>query len=403
MLIHEPEVQISNNEVIVRSRIETVAKSYDFPNYLWYTFPLDYRDGLIIDSTPFLASMLMLSMWLGEDMEVRGDISPRVAQNLPRYTSHMIRDYPRLFSPIDLNLHNIKPTLSTNQNRFSAMPYSGGIDSNFTVWKLRVDRKNPFDEKLIFAIFVLGATYHYDDFNSLNAFMNTYQSFLGKYGITLFPSRTNYREFYNYKIDYSLAYGGFLYAIGMLFGNLVEKYYISSSDQQDIKHFHGTSPIIDPLFSTENTKIIHYDPNYPKIQKTEALKHWYEVQNKIFVCSFEQPGSVKNCGKCKKCIRQLLFYDLFDMRKATQTISKDISIFTYIEWGIKDYQSPHFFDQYINKAKEMQKTKSAFLAEFAKFLSSPVKIFRQTTVRIFSKKALYEVKRIIYGKYKLLR
>ena len=44
MIIHQPEIKIEGNEVLVSTRIE-MKGNYSIPKELWFKYPLEYQDA----------------------------------------------------------------------------------------------------------------------------------------------------------------------------------------------------------------------------------------------------------------------------------------------------------------------------------------------------------------------
>ena len=85
MIIHPPESITNNGYTIVSSRIELDKVRNDFPEYLWYKVPEQNTSFLSIRGDSFLVSILPIAMHLGENIEVRGAVSPKLAYHLKEY------------------------------------------------------------------------------------------------------------------------------------------------------------------------------------------------------------------------------------------------------------------------------------------------------------------------------
>ena len=65
----------------------------------------------------------------------------------------------------------------------------------------------------------------------------------------------------------------------------------------------GSHPVLDPLFSTERTEVVHHgEPS--RLQKVRALTRFPEALELLDVCQRE--AEPLNCGECEKCLRTML-------------------------------------------------------------------------------------------------
>ena len=77
MIIHTPEIDSKDNYISVSSRIEFKKPLAGFPESPWFKFLNNDREDVSSRSDSFAVSLLLLAMTLGEDIDVRGLLSPR--------------------------------------------------------------------------------------------------------------------------------------------------------------------------------------------------------------------------------------------------------------------------------------------------------------------------------------
>ena len=79
MIIHEPEITSSEGRVRLGARVESTRRSdYSLLGDLWIEVEDRWGEYLSERSDPFLLIMISMAMFLREDIEVRGPISPRL-------------------------------------------------------------------------------------------------------------------------------------------------------------------------------------------------------------------------------------------------------------------------------------------------------------------------------------
>ncbi len=89
------------------------------------------------------------------------------------------------------------------------------------------------------------------------------------------------------------------------------EYIIPSSYTCRTAEPYGFHPILDPLWSTEATKVTHDSYTYYRTEKTEEISRHPEFLKHIQVC-YHSP--VSNCGKCSKCLRTAFTLDLLGVK-----------------------------------------------------------------------------------------
>ena len=82
MIIHQPEISIEHGELCLSARVELTKHIDNYPNYLWFKFPEDYIEHITERSDAFLTALLLPMMYLGEEIEVRETVSPKLAENI---------------------------------------------------------------------------------------------------------------------------------------------------------------------------------------------------------------------------------------------------------------------------------------------------------------------------------
>ena len=119
MILHEPEIKHEDGEIVISSRIET-DRNTQIPEALWFRFPESYTKHLSGRSDGFLSTLLLTAMSFGEPLEVRGPVSPRLAQNLPQFQKIYQKANPNLLQIVDIkyrSLAEIQPMVSPDAAR----------------------------------------------------------------------------------------------------------------------------------------------------------------------------------------------------------------------------------------------------------------------------------------------
>ncbi|MGB9669123.1 MAG: hypothetical protein ACPL0B_01935 [Anaerolineales bacterium] len=82
MIIHPPQIELKEGKVILSADVEFSHSIQDMPKTLWFAFPEKYQEYVSSNCDAFASTLLPIAQLFGEDLEVRGEISPRLAYNL---------------------------------------------------------------------------------------------------------------------------------------------------------------------------------------------------------------------------------------------------------------------------------------------------------------------------------
>ncbi len=102
------------------------------------------------------------------------------------------------------------------------------------------------------------------------------------------------------------AHGALLAAVALLLSPQFARIYVAASDAYGmaVKLPWGSHPLLDPLWSTELTTIIHDGCEAIRIEKVARIAHSDIALRWLRTC-WENPNGEYNCGRCGKCLRTM--------------------------------------------------------------------------------------------------
>lgn len=128
------------------------------------------------------------------------------------------------------------------------------------------------------------------------------QRFADQHGKRLIAVETNLRQVIEArKLSWEASHGSILASIGVALQ--ARSIIIPSSYGYSDLFPWGSHPLLDPLWSTECTTVVHDGLGYSRTQKTEQLLRHTALLDDLQVCWNHID---KNCGKCSKCMRTSL-------------------------------------------------------------------------------------------------
>jgi glycosyltransferase involved in cell wall biosynthesis/polysaccharide pyruvyl transferase WcaK-like protein len=248
------------------------------------------------DASPFLCATLLLAMRLGEDLEIRGAVSARLLENL-----HRIID---LYAQWDSRLYRSRVTardgaVAGRRGTGVGCFFSRGVDSMYSAsvprglpgrltHLIHSDRLEPIHSPAVRAEEVRLA-----------------EEAAARLGLPLVVLDTNLRELTDPIVrDWSdMAGAGLGFLATSLAGGLRHVVVPASAGQRTVIPT-GTSPMLDPLFSTGELSIHHDVPANRPAKVAWLARERPDLLPWLKVCFFEDRPD--NCGRCSKCLLTML-------------------------------------------------------------------------------------------------
>lgn len=284
-------------------------------HHMFFQVEKTYDKFLTRDASPFLASLLLPAMKLGEDIEIIGQI-PQVTIESANKVMKLVRKWN-----IDLSIIKIKSSpvkYKTTRQKFVGCFFTGGVDSFYTYLK----------NKKSITHFI---TIHGCDIalNNKTFFANTIRA-IRKIAFDenkkIVVVKSNYREIIEPVLEWEWNLGSALSAAALFLGSGFKKVYIPSGMKKSQLVPYGTHPDLDPLWSTNSLKIIHDGCEYGRLEKVLhkvsksnlALRH-------LRVCCITLKNKY-NCNECFKCIQtKIELYCAGALQKA-ETFDRNLNL-----------------------------------------------------------------------------
>lgn len=257
---------------------------------VWFRFP----KWLLIEPRAeiFLPLALAEAMVRAEDVLVANNLtlSAKLAGSLPEIVNLFCswnRDdnHPiRVHAVTDITAHPAPSVICC---------FSGGIDSSFSFSQHQAE----ITDLLVVMGFDLA-----DAGAQWEQLTGRIQKFANKHGKRLIAVETNVRQVIeSRKLSWEASHGSVLAAIGIALspGTFIIP---SSYGYADLFPW-GSHPLLDPLWSTESTTVLHDGLGFNRTQKTERLAGQPTLLDDLQVCWNHID---KNCGRCSKCVRTSL-------------------------------------------------------------------------------------------------
>jgi len=334
MIIHQPEIISAGSEVRLHARVETRASNTGFPDSIWFSYPQAYAEVLSTRADSPLAALVLVAMALGEDLECRGEASPRLIYNLSEYQRVFCYWQPKLFKKVSIHAEKITPPPPNQFNAGYATAFSGGVDSFFTVQQMLVPSLKSPQWPLKSALFLQGSpdlplTYQ----QKLEYLTEKYAALAQELNIEWIPVRTNLMSFAANRIAANLFLEAPLVGAALGISPILAGMVIPSGRMYERYKDAAAGPMTAYLIATEAFEVISHGGAFTRFAKTQAISDWKPAQKNLRVCSDWHRDTDVNCSCCNKCLRTRMdLYVIGRLEKFT-TLKSPFNFKDLILWG----------------------------------------------------------------------
>jgi len=412
MIIYAPEITEGNDEIFVSARIKIQTSERTFPNTLWFKFPKGYDEYVTDRADSFAVLLLPLAMRFGEDLEIHGALSPRLANGMREYQRIQQIWKPNEFKLIEIKYTNLKMASAINIAGGVGCAFSGGVDSFYTLWShLPQNEKNP-GYRISHCLMINGF-----DVNSIledaetfsNKTRQLYESMMNKLGLQLLVAHTNIWQFMDKRKweIYMYTFGSVLIACALALGRLFSRFYMASSFQYTQLFPWGSHPLLDNLLCTETMESIHDGAHLTRVEKTAAISHWPETYSRLRTCLFntffiDKAANLENCCRCERCIQTMSVLDMLGVldkytvfpKPLKQKYIRNIDFFNIPEKGKYKYL---YAQEIINLAHNIGRRDVVFNFRYAIFRN----IWFKDRMKERIKKVRHAIKKIFQQIFKI--
>lgn len=249
-----------------------------------------------------LCALLLPAMRLGRDLTFEDPVSGTLLANLERlqgvFAGWVEGANPiRITAPVEETPGTEAPPPWNPPARGSAAPFSGGVDSLFTVRK-RLDELthlfhiHGFDTRLA----------EVEHREGINRHLRTAAAELG---LPLVEVETNLRELTDPIIPWRLAYGSMIAASCHLAGGVFDRVRLPPSIPFAKLEPEGVHALTDPLWSSASVRFLTDHGHVSRFDRLDSIIDWEIARRHLRVC-WRNVEAAYNCGICEKCLRTMI-------------------------------------------------------------------------------------------------
>jgi hypothetical protein len=271
------------------------------PEVVWYEVSDEFADGFSETANPWLLVMLPYALERGGTIETDLPADPMLLENLGGIIA-ILRDwYPRL-KPVEIEARAVPPTVMPDR---TASFFSGGIDSWFTALRhseqaghVSIGHVDDFITVWGFDVPLTAP----GEFNTMMEALRPAAEALDKSSVQVTTNLRAPRSIWSKQWG-TLTHGAGLASVGLALEKRYRTLLIGSSHSYDKLIHWGSHPMIDPLFSTMNMRVVHDGAPFNRVEKTILVSNSDLALSKLRVCWARNTAS--NCCLCEKCYRTM--------------------------------------------------------------------------------------------------
>lgn len=335
MIIHESEIRLVNGEALLSARIESDHQAGSLPERLWFAYPECYAQYVSHRADAFLAALAQVAQVLGEDLHLKGEVSPHLLHGMNAYLEIYHFWDAALFRQIEISAEKTSPAPAPQVKDQFVSTFSGGVDSFFTLHQQFFPDHDLPSWPLTHGLFIHGS----EDIplifaEKYHVLAERYTRLYDELGLTLVTARTNLMQFGAHRIPIVAFIEAPLAGCALGLCHLFSGLLFAVGETYRRYRMRGTGPLTSHLFSTESFEALSSGSAYVRLQKVDAIAGWQPARQNLRVCySFTAKDRAGNCSRCSKCMRTRMDLHLLGRLSAMETFDRAFTWRDYLRWG----------------------------------------------------------------------
>jgi len=327
MIIDDIQTHLTQEYAELTARVNVEQAGVDDFD-VWYRFPREFHP-LAKTGDPFLAPFLVTCMFDQQNLHINGTLSKKLLKTVQDLQKVYSNWFPVLH-PISISSSRVHETLPAKTAEVKCASFlSGGIDAWYTLMNKRED---------IDILITIDGLDLYENQDVWSRTLANTREIARFYQKQYIPVSTNirwkaamHRRDWGKKLvgvkyrSAGLTLGGVLSSVGYCLQQDVSRLLIPSSVDCENQGFYGSDALIDPLWSTENLRVLNDGYEASRFEKIETLIKEPLFLSKLRVCGRNLEGQY-NCCRCEKCTRVMIALRLLKCLNRAETFPKTLDL-----------------------------------------------------------------------------
>lgn len=306
---------LAEGKAVISAELE--SSYFDGSKTLYFSYPEQYYEYLPESADPFFPAILIPAMLFDPSLEVHGPLSPKLFDNQRVIQDIFLAWHPSKFKKVKVEA---KVLQARDPGRIcgNATFFSLGVDSMYSMLKYLPRNEPPKGKALTHLIYMKGLELPLSAYSKGQdkGVIEAVQRVGQHYELSTIVGETNIRDIFplSWEDHYS---GPGLAATALSLSGGFKNIFIPSTTSYAIFFLLPSSPLIDNLWSLENTNVYHDGAEKERAGKiADLIAHDEFALSSLRVC-VSNDGAGYNCGKCWKCIRTMITLDILGKLKGS--------------------------------------------------------------------------------------
>lgn len=313
-------MELSNLE-IVNAGAETRARCEvswaGGRDVLWYAVDRRHEPFLATDRYDgFVVGLLLKAMAAGEDLEVRGTVSERLAFNLSNYYAFIVAETSAGLRPVRVHAERLDDGASRVRPAGVGTGFSAGVDSFAVLHDHYVAERRPGWRVTHLLFNNVGSHGDRDPDAARRLFHQRYEAVRGwpeHAGLEFVRVDSNLGELL--RMDFEETHTPRNLSVALLLQGLLGRFYYASTFRYRDCFVGPTydmafsDPFAVHLLSTETLDCLSTGGQHSRVEKTALVARVPGATRWLNVCTNVAAGG-RNCSTCAKCCRTLLTLEM---------------------------------------------------------------------------------------------
>jgi len=297
MIVRRPRIELDRERARLAARVESESGAF-VARDLHLAVPRAHADWLDASGNPWVPTLILLAGTLGERLVVEAPVSSRLLAAAPLAARQWKRWWNAAAADVvaDAAAPDVAPPGTETLCCFTR-----GVDSWFATLRLTAPAADPALTRLLY---VPAFDRHYSAPRRREAVRRTREA-ADALGLPLLVVlEHDARELLDPFVVWDHSHGSVLAGVALALGGGVGTFVIPGTHDRAHLPSHGSHPDVDPLWSTERTRVVYDAAEVPRTAKVRAVAASPIALPRLKVCWEADVDG--NCGRCKKCLRTML-------------------------------------------------------------------------------------------------
>ena len=300
MIIENVRREVAEGSVSLKAhvRFDSAVRQ---PIDLYYTFFGVEEEQIDDTADAFAAACLIKSMRVNEPLEITSPISNRLHVMLPRIRDIYHTWWPALFKRVPIRT-TPRSELPAAPQKTTATFFSGGVDSFYSLLKHH-EEGAAAGRPLTHLVFMRGVETPIETTKGVEDSEEWVRRVADELGVKAIFGITNVRTHVMSNWE-KYDHGSALASIGLCLSPVIGHMCIPSAFSYGHQVPHGSSPLVDEMFSSDRMFIFHDGSEVTRAEKVASIIRWNkELGLRYLRVCLGNFGGAYNCGRCRKCVR----------------------------------------------------------------------------------------------------